>query len=309
MAEIGRPTIVSGLVARLVATAVACGLDRDAFLAELGLEPTRLEDRDGRLPVDTFARAWQLMATRLPGRVLALDWITSWKITDAGLLGFLLLQLRTVEEALLTATRYAHLVNQAARARLHKGSPSSRVAFELPPALLATQLPEAMLAGMVLQLRNAIDSSLRPIAVRFPYRATDRTPALERYFGAPVLHEAGEVSVELPTEILGRPLPNADPVLAGYPAAKARRRRGHLQRSARGGAPDVRHVVPGRPQARRLRGVVPARVLGAGDILPGLQAVDGEDAAAVPRDGPERLTEEPRWRFSGARTRCAAAPP
>jgi len=216
MAEFGRPTIVSGLVARLVATAVACGLDRDAFLAELGLEPARLEDRDGRLPVDTFARAWQLMATRLPGRVLALDWITSWKITDAGLLGYLLLQLRTVEEALLTATRYAHLVNQAARARLHKGSPSSRVAFELPPALLATQLPEAMLAGMVLQLRNAVDSSLRPIAVRFPYRATDRTPALERYFGAPVLHEAGEVSVELPTEILGRPLPNADPVLAGY---------------------------------------------------------------------------------------------
>ena len=79
MAEAAHPTIVAGLVARAVATAEACGLARDAFLAELGVEPAALEDRDNRLPVAVFARAWQLMATRLPGRVLALDWITSWR--------------------------------------------------------------------------------------------------------------------------------------------------------------------------------------------------------------------------------------
>ncbi len=55
MAETGHPTIVAGLVARAVATAEACGLKREAFLAELGVEPAGLEDRDNRLPVEKLA--------------------------------------------------------------------------------------------------------------------------------------------------------------------------------------------------------------------------------------------------------------
>jgi len=217
MADAGHPTCAAGIVARAIHTAVSCGLDRELVLSELGVDLAALEDRDGRLPVETFARAWQLMSSRLPGRVLALDWITSWKITDTGVLGYVLLQLRTVGEALDVATRYAGLVNQGAQVRLQKGSPTSRAGFELLPSLLAIQqLPEAMLAGLVLMLRGHVDQSFIPLAARFSHPATTRTPALERYFGAPVLHEAGEVSIEVPTELLDRPLPNADPVLAGY---------------------------------------------------------------------------------------------
>jgi AraC-like DNA-binding protein len=217
MADAGRPTIVAGLVARAIHTAVACGLDRESVISELGIDPAALEDRDNRLPVQTFASVWQLMSTRLPGRVLALDWITSWQITDTGVLGYVLLQLRSVGEAMDAAVRYAQLINQGAHTRLHRGPSTSRMGFQLMPDLLAIhQLPEAMLCGMVLLLRGAVDPSFTPLAVRFPHRATARTPALERYFGAPVKHESGEVSIEVPTELLERPLPNADPVLAGY---------------------------------------------------------------------------------------------
>ena len=217
MATAGLPTIVAGLVARAVHTAVSCGLERDAVLGELGVDSAMLEDRDNRLPVETFARAWTLMSTRLPGRVLALDWITSWKITDAGVLGYVVLQLQTVEEAMQAATRYAHLVNQGAQARLQKGSPTSRMGFELAPVLLATEhVAETMMASLVLFLRGVVSPSFAPVAVRFPHGATTRTPALERYFGAPVLHGAGETSIEVPNEVLARPLPNADPVLGGY---------------------------------------------------------------------------------------------
>src|SRR5262249_23477923 len=153
-------TIVAGLVARAIHTAVSCGLDRDQVIAELAIDPAALEDRDNRLPVETFASVWQLMSSRLPGRVLALDWITSWQITDTGVLGYVLLQLRTVEEAMDAAVRYAQLINQGAHAHLEKGSPTSRMGFQLMPALLAIQqLPEAMLAGLVLILRRAVDPS------------------------------------------------------------------------------------------------------------------------------------------------------
>src|SRR5215813_2529800 len=203
MAQPDGPTIVAGLFARAIHTAVSCGLDREKLLAELGIDPAALEDRDNRLPVETFARAWHLMSARLPNRVLALDWITSWKVTDAGVLGYVLLQLQTVEEAMLASTRYAHLVNQGAQARLRKGSPNSRMGFELSPDLLATQhVAETMMASLTLFLRGVVGQSFSPLAVRFPHRPTSRTPALERYFGAPVLHEEEEISIEVPTEIL-----------------------------------------------------------------------------------------------------------
>jgi AraC-like DNA-binding protein len=217
MGDAGSPTIVAGLVARALHTAESCGLQREALLGELGVAPAVLEDRDNRLPVETFARLWNLMSARLPNRVLALDWITSWKVTDAGVLGYVMLQLKTVEEAMQASVRYAHLVNQGAQARLRAGAPTSRMGFELSPVLLATQhVAETMMASLVLFLRGAVGPSFSPVAVRFPHPSTSRTPALERYFGAPVLHDAAEISTELPNEVLARPLPNADPVLGGY---------------------------------------------------------------------------------------------
>jgi AraC-like DNA-binding protein len=217
MADNGGPTIVAGLVARALHTAEVCGLQRDALLGELGIAPEVLEDRDNRLPVETFARLWNLMSARLPNRVLALDWITSWKVTDAGVLGYVMLQLRTVEEAMQASVRYAHLVNQGTQSRLRKSDPTSRMGFELSPVLLATQhVAETMMASLTLFLRGTVGPSFNPIAVRFPHPQTSRSPALERYFGAPVLHDAGEISIEFPTEILARPLPNADPVLGSY---------------------------------------------------------------------------------------------
>jgi AraC-like DNA-binding protein len=217
MPDPGAPTIVAGLVARAIHTAVSCGLQSEVLLAELGIDPAVLEDRDNRLPVETFARLWNLMSARLPNRVLALDWITSWKVTDAGVLGYVMLQLQTVEEAMGASVRYAHLVNQGAQARLRKGAPTSRMGFELSPVLLATQhVAETMMASLVLFLRGTVGPSFSPVAVRLPHPSTSRTTALERYFGAPVLHDAGEISIEFPTEILARPLPNADPVLGSY---------------------------------------------------------------------------------------------
>src|SRR5215467_10468928 len=56
MPDSGRLMIVAGLFARLLDVAGRCGLDRQQLLAELGIEGAALEDRDNRLPAETFAR-------------------------------------------------------------------------------------------------------------------------------------------------------------------------------------------------------------------------------------------------------------
>jgi len=213
----GHPTIVAGLFARAVDVGTRCGLDPRQLLGELGVDAAVLADRDNRLPVETFARLWRLIAARCPDRVLALDWIGAWKITDAGLMGYLLLNLRTVREAAEVMGRFGHLVNQGMSPGLTHGPVTSRIRYGLSPVLLATQhVAEVMLASLTLFLRGVLGQDFIPAAVRLPHPATARTPALDRYFRTEVRHEAGEASLELQNELLDRPLPGADPVLAAY---------------------------------------------------------------------------------------------
>src|SRR5512138_2981000 len=93
------PTVVAGIVARMVEVAVDCGLERSSVLAAIGLEPGALADRDNRLPHATVLRVWDLLHRRFPDRALALDWIRSWKPTDLGVLGYVVAQVGTVGEA------------------------------------------------------------------------------------------------------------------------------------------------------------------------------------------------------------------
>src|SRR4029078_5555806 len=67
MADAGHLPVVAGLVARAIHTAVSCGLDRNSLLAELGVDPGAFEDRDGRLPAETFGPVWHLIARELCG--------------------------------------------------------------------------------------------------------------------------------------------------------------------------------------------------------------------------------------------------
>jgi AraC-like DNA-binding protein len=227
-------TVVAGVVARMVEVAVDCGLERSSVLAAIGLEPGALADRDNRLPHATVLRVWDLLHRRFPDRALALDWIRSWKPTDLGVLGYVVAQVGTVGEAMEVVARYGHLVDETQSTRLLRMGPTSRVEYSLAPAVLATEHPaETIMASLVHFLRGTVGQGFVPIAVRLPHRASVRTPALERYFGCPLIHEAGEVSTEFPTELLDRPLPGADPALAGYLKAQANALVEHL------GAPNV----------------------------------------------------------------------
>ncbi|HEY1333913.1 MAG TPA: AraC family transcriptional regulator [Myxococcaceae bacterium] len=216
MPDSGRPTVVAGLFARGVDVAVRLGMDREQLLRELDVAGALLEDRDNRIPVETYARLWAVMAARFPDRTLAVDWAQSFNFTDAGLLGYLLLHSTTVREVMGTMGRLGHLVNQGVTLALIEGGPTARLRYRLVPVLLATQHPEVLVATLMIFIRSVAGPGYVPVAVRLPHPATARTPALEKYFGTRIEHDAGEVSIEVPTELLDRPHPTADPVLAAY---------------------------------------------------------------------------------------------
>ncbi len=215
-------TVVAGIVARMVEMATDCGMDRASLLAEIGLEPEALADRDNRLPLATVLRIWDLLHERFPDRVFALEWIRSWKPTDLGVIGYVVAQVGTVGEAMEAVARYGQLIDESQSTRLRREGQTARVEYGLAPAVLATEhAAETIMASLLHFVRGIVGQSFVPIAVRLPHRASARTPVLERYFGCPVLHEAGEISTEFPTDLLDRPMPGADPALAAYLKAQA----------------------------------------------------------------------------------------
>jgi len=211
-------TIAAGMVSRLADVGARCGVDRLALLQEVQLDPDRLVERDNRIPVQRFARMWQVLGSRLPDRVLALEWAATWQRTDTGLFGYYVSQAANLGSALEMVCRYGKLVDEATIPVLHHGASTASIQYLISPVFLATQQgPEAVAATLVTFLRSVLGADFVPESVRLPTSRTGRTPALEAFFGRSVQHVNGaSVRIDFPSAVLDRPLPGADPQLAGY---------------------------------------------------------------------------------------------
>ena len=192
-------TIVAGMVSRLTEVGVRCGVDRLALLQEVQLDPGSLVERDNRIPVERFARMWHVLGRRLPDRVLALEWAASWQRTDTGLFGYYASHAENLGAALEMVCRYGRLVDEATIPVLHHGASLATMQYTIAPIFLATQQgPEAVAATLVTFLRSILGPGFTPESVRLPTPRSERTSALDAFFGRPVQHVSGaSVRVEL----------------------------------------------------------------------------------------------------------------
>jgi len=211
-------TIVAGMVARLVEVGSQLGVDREWMLEEMNLDGEALAERDNRIAVEKFARLWTALGRRLPDRVLALDWAASWRTTDLGVFGYVLTQSDNLAGSLETTCRYGRLVDEGSLPRLIRTARTAALSYAIAPVFLACQQgPESVGATVVQFLRMVLEPEFVPVSVKLPTPRTERTPVLEKFFRIPIQHTGGaSVVVEMPIELLDRPCPGADPLLAGY---------------------------------------------------------------------------------------------
>jgi AraC-like DNA-binding protein len=217
MGESRQLTIAASMAARAVSVGVGNALPPEPLLEEARIDPGMLEQLDGRVPVESFARLWQGLARRLPEKVLALEWLAAFKPGDLGVLGYVLGQLANVGQALDAAARYHHLVNEDAMLSVERSPAVTRMVASLGPSLLATQhVPETLVVTWVAMIRRFTGAPFVPLVVELPHPRTERTPALEKFLSRPVEHGRSRIAVDLPTALLDHPIQGADPALAGY---------------------------------------------------------------------------------------------
>ena len=210
-------TVVATLPLRVLNVAVRCGLDREAVLRAARIDPAVFSDRDNRLGVDPVARLWQVVMRELPDRVLALEVVADFVPGDMGVLGYVLHQMENLEGAHDAVCRYLRLANQGATPNMERTPSTMRMRFSLHPMMLATQqLPETAVTLMVGFIRRLVDPAFVPTAVHLPHPRTERSDALEQFYGVKISHGQPGVGIEFPAALLSRPVAGADPTLAGY---------------------------------------------------------------------------------------------
>jgi AraC-like DNA-binding protein len=234
-------THLNSLAVQLVNTLQCRGMDRQALLAEAGVDPALLEQADARLPCAQVDRLWQI-AMRDSGNDLgiALDTAARYDLGNLHVLGFGLQACASLIEASERLSCAAAIFNSALAATCTVSDTSFAwtFAFQYPGSAPAKDVVTA--ATLLHVWRRLLRPGLAPLRVDFAQleRPADDTMhrRLEAYFGCPVHYRQRHSGMTLALEDAHQALPNANAQLAARGGAAVSAYLAELERSAIGQA-------------------------------------------------------------------------
>ncbi len=196
----------------------ALKVDIDEFLRAIGVEPASVKSPDARIPIETYLHIQDQAAlyTRDPCFGLHMGEFAeagSWSI-----LGYLMMNCRTLGEAFEKSGRYSRIIGNLIEARAEPGFNRMRFIFFTPPHApqMTRHCFEATLASCVRMMRNLSGLELSPLQVTFIYPPPDSSAEYDRIFGCPVLFNQKHNSATIDPAIARIPVKMANPALLQY---------------------------------------------------------------------------------------------
>lgn len=211
------PTIASGAIEKLVVALKEAKLDPAPLLAEVGIDPGVLDDRDARVPVEKLHRLWDVAIREAPRTEAAMLGAERYSPGDYGLVGFVAMNSATLGEAVGHMVRFVGLWTDEPGMRLLEDGTLSifyRSHFDDSPGVrMAT---EATAAEILHGARTLTQKRLTPREVRFVHRAPRDVSAHDAYFGCPVRFGQRDTALVFQPGDLALPLPKADAQLGAF---------------------------------------------------------------------------------------------
>src|SRR5438132_1787667 len=210
-------TVLARIPARMIDLAVAYGLDRKELVDAAGLGGIDLTDGDARVPIATQVALWQLIAKRLPTSNVGLRAGASFKVREAGLLGYVVAHSATLETALERLVRYSWVLNDAVKCEMVKNRRSLAVTQSYPEHGAGLQdAVDYRLAALVSVCRQITGAEIVPVEVAFVYQQRRNTLEHRRFFLCPLRFGASISSVVFSAHDLRLQVRHADETLAEY---------------------------------------------------------------------------------------------
>ena len=222
-------TVLARIPARMIDLAVAGGLDRKELVDAAGLGGIDLTDGDARVPITTQIALWQLIAKRRPNSNFGLRAGASFKVREAGLLGYVVAHSPTLEAALERLVRYSWVLNDAVKCDLVKNQQSLAITQSYPEH--GVGLKDAVdyrLAALVSVCRQITGAEIVPLEVAFVYQQRGNTSEHRRFFCCPLRFGASISKVVFSAHDLRLQVRHADETLAEYLREHAERVLGSL---------------------------------------------------------------------------------
>jgi hypothetical protein len=214
---VAEPTLTSRALLPLVSGLRRLGHAPEPLLADVGVNPSALNDPDARFPmtagIGLLARAFETTGDDCIGLHLAEH--ADFRSVDVHF--YAMSASSTLRDAYARLSRYHALIHEVARVEIAPVARGVAVRHALSGWLPAPrQTAEFVLTAFVRGGRIVTGVEWCPVEVRFAHRMPAAARELERFFGAPVRFAAGENAVVVSDDALSLTCLGADPPLAAF---------------------------------------------------------------------------------------------
>lgn len=188
------------------------GFDFDAILKDVGLTRAELADPAGEISLNMAAEVLTLAAEKARDPCLGLHWAEAFPEGGSGVIGYLMLNARTLRVAAKAIARCTPLHVDPVETEFKEIEGSGRLEWRFPITFSAPRIQYAsfIAAVMVLRLRRLVGPSWMPMGVELEHRELPCKETVARIFGPNVRYDSPVNAIEIREETLDRTSRTAD---------------------------------------------------------------------------------------------------
>ncbi|HPH95870.1 MAG TPA: AraC family transcriptional regulator [Anaerolineaceae bacterium] len=194
-------------------------VDTGAFLLSIGVDPEVVHSPDGRLPIETYLLIQDQAAELIQDPYLGLHMGEFAEAGSWSILGYLMMNCKTLGEAFEKSSRYSRIIGNLIEAHPHlQWGNKVKIVFSTPPHApkMTRHCFESTFSSTMRMMRSLTGVNLSPLEVTFIYPEPESRAEYDRIFGCPVFFERNENSVTVDPKIVNVPILMANPALLAY---------------------------------------------------------------------------------------------
>jgi AraC-like DNA-binding protein len=190
-------------------------VDIDAFLRSLGVEPASVTAPDAYILNATYLHIQDAAADYVGDPYFGLHMGEFAEVGSWSILGYLMMNCRTLGEALVKSGRYSRIIGNLIEARAEVLGDTVRLVYFTPPHApeMSRHCFESALASSVRMMRTVTGQPIHPLAVTFTYPEPASTGEYRRVFGCPVTFGQPDNAMTFALPVAYTPIPLANPAL------------------------------------------------------------------------------------------------
>jgi AraC-like DNA-binding protein len=194
---------------------MSTGFDPEPLFKEMGVDPALTADPHARVEEEAVIKLWS-RAIKLTGdECLGIKAAKHWHPSSLGALSYAWLASSTLRNALERVARYFRMIDETKSVVL-KETAAGLVYTPMTEAGIATIPAEddLHLAVLIASCRFNYGKKLDPVSVAFSHAQPECSGEYFNHFRCPVEFGAENSSLTLPLEVIDKPLPGKNPMMA-----------------------------------------------------------------------------------------------